>query len=76
MINLIGAPGSSGPARIAGLREALSTPGATVHIYGKKESRPFRKMGHITVVDDRNNRALVKAEKLRDVVTFHGANSE
>lgn len=76
MINLIGDPGSSGPAQIAGLREALSTPGASVHIYGKKECRPFRKMGHITVVDDRNNRALVKAEKLRDIVTFHGADSE
>jgi 5-(carboxyamino)imidazole ribonucleotide synthase len=76
MINLIGEPGSSGPARIAGLPEALATPGASVHIYGKTECRPFRKMGHITVVDDRENQALVKAKQLRDIVTFHGANPE
>jgi 5-(carboxyamino)imidazole ribonucleotide synthase len=74
MINLIGEPGSSGPARISGLPEAMATPGASVHIYGKNECRPFRKMGHITVVDDRENKALEKAKKLRDIVTFHGAN--
>lgn len=73
MINLVGEPGSRGAARIAGLHEALATPGATVHIYGKSECRPFRKMGHITVVDDRDNQALEKAKKLRDIVTFHGA---
>ncbi len=73
MINLIGEPGSTGAARIVGLTEAMATPGATVHIYGKNECRPFRKMGHITVVDDSMDRALEKAKQLRDVVTFHGA---
>jgi len=75
MINLVGEPDSSGPARIAGLPEALATPGATVHIYGKNECRPFRKMGHITVVDDTIDGALETARHLREVVTFHGADS-
>jgi len=73
MINLIGEPGSIGAAQIEGMRDALATPGATVHIYGKNECRPFRKMGHITVVDDSMDAALEKAAKLRDLVTFHGA---
>ena len=73
MINLIGEPGSQGAAQIQGLEEAMATPGAAVHIYGKNECRPFRKMGHITVVDDTMDAALIKAKKLRDLVTFHGA---
>ena len=73
MINLVGEPGTQGAAQVQGLEEALATPGVSVHIYGKNECRPFRKMGHITVVDDTMDAALVKARKLRDIVTFHGA---
>ena len=48
MRNLVGS-GQSGPPRYAGLEEALAVDGAHVHLYGKSESRPGRKMGHITV---------------------------
>src|SRR5690606_14136329 len=46
MVNLLGAPGESGPVAFEGLTDALAVPGALIHIYGKAETRPFRKMGH------------------------------
>jgi 5-(carboxyamino)imidazole ribonucleotide synthase len=51
MINLLGEEGSSGLARYEGLEEILKVEGAHVHLYGKKLTKPFRKMGHVTVVD-------------------------
>lgn len=50
MVNLLGEPGYSGPAKYEGLDEALGTPGVYVHLYGKKLTKPFRKMGHVTIV--------------------------
>jgi len=48
MVNLLGAPDS--PAEPRGLAEALAVPGAHVHLYGKRGSRPGRKMGHVTAL--------------------------
>jgi len=50
MLNLTGEPGHSGPATYEGLARALAEPGTSLHLYGKAETRPHRKMGHITVV--------------------------
>jgi 5-(carboxyamino)imidazole ribonucleotide synthase len=50
MVNLIGEPGFSGPVFYAGADAVLASAGAYLHIYGKRETRPYRKMGHITVV--------------------------
>jgi 5-(carboxyamino)imidazole ribonucleotide synthase len=50
MINLLGEVNSSGPASYEGLTECLKLKGVKVHIYGKQETRPRRKMGHITVL--------------------------
>lgn len=49
MINLLGEKGYTGTAKYEGLEEVLSTQGAYVHLYGKEETKPFRKMGHITI---------------------------
>ncbi|MFZ7123695.1 MAG: 5-(carboxyamino)imidazole ribonucleotide synthase [Bacteroidota bacterium] len=49
MVNLLGEKGFEGPARYEGLEEALSIPGVHVHLYGKLLTKPFRKMGHVTV---------------------------
>ncbi|MFM7770616.1 MAG: 5-(carboxyamino)imidazole ribonucleotide synthase, partial [Bacteroidota bacterium] len=46
MINLLGEKGYSGKAVYAGLKDALNTSGVYVHLYGKEETKPFRKMGH------------------------------
>ncbi|MCS7080524.1 MAG: 5-(carboxyamino)imidazole ribonucleotide synthase [Chloracidobacterium sp.] len=50
MVNLLG--GFDAPARPIGLETALQVPGVTVHLYGKKASRPGRKMGHVTALGD------------------------
>ena len=49
MVNLLGAAGYEGPAHYNGLDEALATEGVSVHLYGKKITKPFRKMGHVTI---------------------------
>jgi 5-(carboxyamino)imidazole ribonucleotide synthase len=52
MVNLLGEEGYAGNARYDGLEKVLALPGVYVHLYGKKVTRPFRKMGHVTIVDD------------------------
>ena len=49
MVNLLGEDGYTGPVRYEGLKECLALPGVYVHIYGKAETKPYRKMGHVTV---------------------------
>jgi 5-(carboxyamino)imidazole ribonucleotide synthase len=51
MVNLLGEEGFSGEAKYEGLEEVLALPGTHVHLYGKKMTKPFRKMGHITIVE-------------------------
>src|SRR5258708_38158199 len=51
MVNLLGEEGYSGPARYEGMEKVLKVPGAYVHLYGKLITKPFRKMGHVTIVD-------------------------
>lgn len=49
MINLLGEPGFQGLARYSGIQEVMSWPGVSIHLYGKEETKPFRKMGHVTI---------------------------
>lgn len=49
MINLLGADGYTGLASFEGMEEAMQQKGVFFHLYGKKETKPFRKMGHVTV---------------------------
>jgi 5-(carboxyamino)imidazole ribonucleotide synthase len=63
MVNLLGEPGQTGEARYLGLEGALNVPGVYVHLYGKKNTKPFRKMGHVTVVEQ-------DMESLRKKATF------
>jgi 5-(carboxyamino)imidazole ribonucleotide synthase len=51
MINLLGAKGHAGKAHYEGLEEALKHPGVYVHLYGKSKTAPYRKMGHVTVMN-------------------------
>lgn len=65
MVNLVGAEGHQGPVRYEGIADVLRMPGAYPHIYGKKDMRPFRKMGHVTIVapdlaEARRNAEIVK----------------
>jgi 5-(carboxyamino)imidazole ribonucleotide synthase len=51
MVNLLGEEGHSGIANYSGLEEVLAVEGTHVHLYGKKVTKPFRKMGHVTITD-------------------------
>jgi len=52
MINLLGEPGYDGPANYLGLSEVMQMKGVKVHLYGKQTTKPFRKMGHVTIYGD------------------------
>ncbi len=51
MVNLLGEPDFSGPAKYQGFEDVLKIEGVHVHLYGKAQTKPFRKMGHVTIVD-------------------------
>ena len=72
MINLLGSPGHRGRPLIKGLAAALAIPGACVHIYGKASSQPYRKMGHVTVLDRDIGAARRKAEEVRERLQITG----
>jgi 5-(carboxyamino)imidazole ribonucleotide synthase len=61
MVNILGAEGHDGPARYDGLAECLAIEGVHLHLYGKEHTKPFRKMGHATVVDESLEGAKAKA---------------
>lgn len=65
MVNIIGSEGHSGEAYYEGLEEVLKTENAFVHIYGKKETKPGRKMGHVTVLSREKQDLLHKANKIK-----------
>lgn len=52
MVNVLGEPGFEGLARYEGLDEIMKVPGVYVHLYGKRITKPFRKMGHVTILDE------------------------
>ncbi|HMQ60343.1 MAG TPA: 5-(carboxyamino)imidazole ribonucleotide synthase [Flavilitoribacter sp.] len=66
MVNLLGAEGYEGAPVFEGLEECLRTPGVYVHNYGKTTTKPFRKMGHVTVVGKTVQEVLHKAHWVKD----------
>jgi 5-(carboxyamino)imidazole ribonucleotide synthase len=50
MLNIVGEKGFEGPAVYQGLQDVLAMSGVYVHLYGKSTTKPFRKMGHVTVL--------------------------
>lgn len=70
MMNLLGADDFSGSYRLQGLDEAMQIEGVYVHLYGKKESKPMRKMGHVTIVAPTLAEAKNKAEKVHKILRF------
>lgn len=68
MVNLLGEPGYSGLATYQGLDEVLKVKGVHVHLYGKQTTKPFRKMGHVTVVDEDVTRLKEKAAFVKETL--------
>jgi 5-(carboxyamino)imidazole ribonucleotide synthase len=65
MVNLTGPEAGEGDLDLPGLAQALSVPGARLHLYGKSTVRPGRKMGHVTVLDENPLAALDRAREAR-----------
>ena len=68
MINLVGKEGHNGPVHYKNLDQILAIEGVNPHIYGKKETRPFRKMGHITIVNKNLETAREIAEHVKETI--------
>ncbi|RUA12830.1 MAG: 5-(carboxyamino)imidazole ribonucleotide synthase [Flavobacteriia bacterium] len=68
MVNLVGEEDFSGKVVYQNMEDILKINGVTPHIYGKKETRPFRKMGHVTIVDKDINKAREVAEKVKRTI--------
>ncbi|MEX1382159.1 5-(carboxyamino)imidazole ribonucleotide synthase [Lutibacter sp.] len=68
MVNLVGAEGFSGDVVYENMEEILKMDGVTPHIYGKKQTRPFRKMGHVTIVNNDLAEARKIAEKVKNTI--------
>lgn len=68
MVNLVGEEGFYGNVIYENMEEILKIDGVTPHIYGKKQTRPFRKMGHVTIVNNNINDARKVAEIVKNTI--------
>ncbi len=65
MINLLGEPGYTGEAKYQNLEHILAEPNVYVHLYGKTQTKPMRKMGHVTILAEDAATALSKAQAIK-----------
>ena len=68
MVNLVGEKGYSGPVIYQGIEKAMEQSNVSVHIYGKSNTKPNRKMGHITVTDENLKNGLKKAKSIKNLI--------
>ncbi|RAJ14473.1 5-(carboxyamino)imidazole ribonucleotide synthase [Olleya aquimaris] len=68
MVNLVGAENHTGPVKYENIETIMAMEGVTPHIYGKKETRPFRKMGHVTIVNENLDTARQIAEEVKNSI--------
>ncbi|HEY0046965.1 MAG TPA: ATP-grasp domain-containing protein, partial [Flavobacterium sp.] len=68
MVNLVGEEEHSGNVLYENIDSILAMPGVTPHIYGKKQTRPFRKMGHVTIVNKDLSQARKIAEQVKNTI--------
>lgn len=68
MVNLVGAEGHTGDVVYQNIEEILRLDGVTPHIYGKRQTRPFRKMGHVTIVNENLNEARKIAQQVKETI--------
>jgi 5-(carboxyamino)imidazole ribonucleotide synthase len=68
MVNILGEDGYEGLAIYEGLEQVLKLSGTYVHLYGKKITKPFRKMGHVTILDEDRALAIEKARKVQQLL--------
>lgn len=68
MVNLVGAEGYTGDVVYKNIENIMGMDGVTPHIYGKKQTRPFRKMGHVTIVNKDLEQARAIAQQVKESI--------
>ncbi|SFB79802.1 5-(carboxyamino)imidazole ribonucleotide synthase [Parapedobacter composti] len=68
MVNLLGEAGYDGLARYEGIEEILALEGVYLHLYGKKFTKPFRKMGHVCIINEDREQAISTARKVQQTL--------
>ncbi len=76
MLNLLGEPGYHGPPLLEGEAEAHAEGDVFIHLYGKRDCRAARKMGHVTVLGDSVADAVERARRVREVLRIRGARAD
>lgn len=74
MLNIIGADGYAGKTRYEGLEEVLAMPNTFIHLYGKSDTKPGRKMGHATLLGMEPDDLLAGAKKIRETLIVKSEN--
>lgn len=72
MVNLLAEPAAEGEAVYEGLAEAMAVPGVSLHLYGKRQVQPFRKMGHLTALGATASEAMERAAVARACIRITG----
>ncbi|WP_339905614.1 ATP-grasp domain-containing protein, partial [uncultured Cyclobacterium sp.] len=68
MVNLLGEDGYTGDAIVEGMDEAIKEQGVYLHLYGKKITKPFRKMGHVTLLAEDAGFLKEKADRIKELI--------
>jgi 5-(carboxyamino)imidazole ribonucleotide synthase len=68
IVNLLGADKHNGPAHYEGLEDVLKIPNSFVHIYGKKETKPGRKMGHVTILSKEKQELIHQVNRIKSTL--------
>ena len=76
MVNLVGEEGYSGQVVYENIEKIMAIDGVTPHIYGKRETRPFRKMGHVTIVNENMSEARKIAEEVKNSIRVISVQSQ
>ena len=68
LVNLVGEKGFNGPVTYEGIEEVLKIPNTYVHVYGKSETKPGRKMGHVTLIGNDRFDLIRKANHIKSTL--------
>jgi len=72
MVNLLGAEGYAGKTHYEGLEDILSIPDVFVHLYGKTDTKPGRKMGHVTIISNEKQELIHQANRIKSTLRIKG----
>lgn len=75
MVNLVGAEGHFWDVVYENIEDIMKMDGVTPHIYGKRETRPFRKMGHVTIIHEEVAEARKIAQKVKETINVISKNN-